>query len=90
MQRFLTAAAFYAFALVMVAVAQRLEYITQTGVAIATVLTLGINEPTLKDMEAEAMGKVDAATATAKASALPSVGDIEKNVWADGGAAWRN
>ena len=36
------------------------------------------------------MGKVDAATATAKASPLPSVDDIEKNVWADGGAAWRN
>ena len=56
----------------------------------ARLLELGFNEPTLKDMEAAAMGKVDAATATAKASALPSVGDIEKNVWADGGAAWRN
>src|SRR5258706_163090 len=53
-------------------------------------LTLGINEPTLKDMEAEAMGKVAAATATATASALPSAGGLEKNVWADGGAAWRN
>ena len=50
----------------------------------------GFNEPTLKDIEAEAMKKVDAATATAKASPLPSVDDIEKNVWADGGAAWRN
>jgi pyruvate dehydrogenase E1 component alpha subunit len=50
----------------------------------------GFNEPTLKDMEATAMAKVDAATATAKASPLPSVDDIEKNVWADGGAAWRN
>ncbi len=50
----------------------------------------GFNEPTLKDMEAVAMSKVDAATATAKASPLPSVDDIEKNVWADGGAAWRN
>ena len=53
-------------------------------------LKLGFNEPTLKDIEAEAMGKVDAATATAKASPLPAVGDIGKNVWADGGAAWRN
>jgi pyruvate dehydrogenase E1 component alpha subunit len=50
----------------------------------------GFNEPTLKDMESTAMGKVDVATATAKASAVPSVDDIEKNVWADGGAAWRN
>ena len=53
-------------------------------------LKSGFNEPTLKDMENTAMGKVDAATATAKASPLPSVDDIEKNVWADGGAAWRN
>ena len=56
----------------------------------ARLLEEGFNEPTLKDMEATAMGKVDAATATAKASPLPSVDDIEKNVWADGGAAWRN
>jgi pyruvate dehydrogenase E1 component alpha subunit len=53
-------------------------------------LKLGFNEPTLKDMEAEAMGRVDAATATAKASPLPSIDDIEKNVWVDGGSAWRN
>jgi pyruvate dehydrogenase E1 component alpha subunit len=50
----------------------------------------GFNELTLKDMEATAMGKVDAATTTAKASPLPSLDDIEKNVWADGGSAWRN
>ena len=36
------------------------------------------------------MRKVEDATATAKASPPPSVDDIEKNVWADGGAAWRN
>src|SRR3954463_4964348 len=38
-------------------------------------LKKGFNEPTLKDMEATAMGRVDAATATAKASPLPSVDD---------------
>ena len=53
-------------------------------------LELGFNEATLQDMEAEAMKKVDAATAIAKASPLPSLTEIEKNVWADGGAAWRN
>jgi pyruvate dehydrogenase E1 component alpha subunit len=53
-------------------------------------LELGFNEPTLKDVEAEAMAKVEAATTTAKASPLPSIDDIAKNVWADGGAAWRN
>ena len=53
-------------------------------------LKLGFNEATLKELEAEAMRKVDEATATAKASPLPSIDDIETNVWADGGAAWRN
>ena len=53
-------------------------------------LELGVNDPTLKDLEAEAMAKVDSATATAKASPPPSIDDIAKNVWADGGAAWRN
>jgi pyruvate dehydrogenase E1 component alpha subunit len=53
-------------------------------------LELGINEPTLKDMEAEAMKKVDEATEIAKASEVPSLDEIEKNVWADGGSAWRN
>ena len=56
----------------------------------ARLLKLGFNEPTLNDMESEAMGKVDAATAIAKSSPLPSIADIGKNVWADGGAAWRN
>jgi pyruvate dehydrogenase E1 component alpha subunit len=53
-------------------------------------LGIGINEPTLKDMEADAMRKVDEATETAKASPAPSLDVIEKDVWADGGAAWRN
>jgi pyruvate dehydrogenase E1 component alpha subunit len=53
-------------------------------------LGLGIVEATLSDLETEAMRQVDAATETAKASPAPSIADIEKNVWADGGAAWRN
>ena len=53
-------------------------------------LKLGFAEGTLKDIEDGTMRKVEEATAIAKASPLPSVGDIEKNVWADGGAAWRN
>jgi TPP-dependent pyruvate/acetoin dehydrogenase alpha subunit len=51
---------------------------------------LGFTEDTLKDLEMAALGKVDQATAIAKASPVPSIDDIEKNVWADGGAAWRN
>jgi acetoin:2,6-dichlorophenolindophenol oxidoreductase subunit alpha len=53
-------------------------------------LELGFAEETLKDLESTAMRKVDEATETAKASALPSLDVIAKDVWADGGAAWRN
>jgi pyruvate dehydrogenase E1 component alpha subunit len=53
-------------------------------------LGLGLVEATLKDMEAEVMRRVDEATATAKASPVPSLAEIEKDVWADGGVAWRN
>ncbi len=51
---------------------------------------LGIAEAALKDIETDTMRKVDEATATAKASSPPSLDVIEKQVWADGGAAWRN
>jgi pyruvate dehydrogenase E1 component alpha subunit len=51
---------------------------------------LGVAEATLKDMEAEAMRKVDEATAAAKASPPPALSAIDKDVWADGGTAWRN
>jgi acetoin:2,6-dichlorophenolindophenol oxidoreductase subunit alpha len=53
-------------------------------------LQLNFVEATLADLETEAMRKVDEATATAKASPPPLIADIEKNVWADGSAAWRN
>jgi len=53
-------------------------------------LQLGFAEATLKDLESEAMRKVDDATATAKASPAPSLDLIMKDVWADGGTAWRN
>jgi pyruvate dehydrogenase E1 component alpha subunit len=53
-------------------------------------LGLGIVEATLKDIESEALRKVDEATAAARASPAPSLDSIAKNVWADGGAAWRN
>ena len=56
----------------------------------ARLLETGFTEGTLKDIETEAMRKVDEATAIAKASPAPSLVAIDKNVWADGGAAWRN
>jgi hypothetical protein len=36
------------------------------------------------------MRKVDAATEVAKASPVPSLDAIDKDVWADGSTAWRN
>ena len=51
---------------------------------------LGVADATLKDIESDTMRKVDGATAAAKASSPPSLDVIEKQVWADGGAAWRN
>ena len=53
-------------------------------------LEAGIPEAELKKIDDETMQKVEEATQTAKASPPPSVDDIEKNVWADGGSAWRN
>ena len=51
---------------------------------------MGIVEATLQDIESETTRKVEEATATAKASPPPSLDGIARNVWADGGAAWRN
>ena len=53
-------------------------------------MKLGVADATLKDIEGDTMRKVDEATATAKASPVPALSEIEKNVWADGGVAWRN
>jgi len=53
-------------------------------------LGAGIVEATLRDIENETLRKVDEATAIAKASAAPALDSIARNVWADGGAAWRN
>lgn len=53
-------------------------------------LGLGFDEATLRDLENEALEKVDRATEAAKASPPPALDAIEKDVWADGGAAWRN
>jgi TPP-dependent pyruvate/acetoin dehydrogenase alpha subunit len=56
----------------------------------AQLLEAGIPEAELKKIEDDAMRKVEEATETAKSSPPPSIEDIEKNVWADGGSAWRN
>jgi pyruvate dehydrogenase E1 component alpha subunit len=51
---------------------------------------LGVADATLKDIEGDTMRKVDEATAAAKASPVPGLSEIDKNVWADGSTAWRN
>lgn len=50
----------------------------------------GFTEDDLTALEKEIQQKIDDATEVAKASPLPSLDLIEKDVWADGGAAWRN
>lgn len=50
----------------------------------------GFTEDDLSTLEQEIQQKIDDATEVAKASPLPSLDLIEKDVWADGGAAWRN
>ncbi len=51
---------------------------------------LGVPAKTLDDMEAAAMRLVEEATDAARASPPPPLELIEQDVWADGGAAWRN
>ena len=53
-------------------------------------LGFGIAEAALDAIEAEVLAAVDAATETAKASPPPPDSALETDVFADGGAAWRN
>ena len=49
----------------------------------------GVVAADLDQIEAEALAKVDEATAAAEASPPPDLGLVEKDVYADGGATWR-
>jgi pyruvate dehydrogenase E1 component alpha subunit len=53
-------------------------------------LDLGVTEVTLTKMEEEVLAEVDRATEEAKASPLPSIDLAFKDLWANGGIAWRN
>jgi acetoin:2,6-dichlorophenolindophenol oxidoreductase subunit alpha len=53
-------------------------------------LAAGIAEPELNQIETRAQQKVDAATEEARNGAPARVDQIERQVWSDGGAAWRN
>lgn len=53
-------------------------------------LDFGVKEAVIKEIEDEVAAAVDAATEESKASSPPSTDLIYKDVWADGGWAWRN
>ena len=53
-------------------------------------LAAGIGEAEVNEIETHAQQKVDAATEEARNGAPATVDEIERQVWSDGGAAWRN
>jgi len=53
-------------------------------------LAAGIGEAEVNEIETRAQQKVDAATEEARKGAPAAVDGIERQVWSDGGAAWRN
>ncbi len=53
-------------------------------------LAFGIAESVVQGIDDEVRRAVDAATEEAKASPAPALDTLETNLWADGGAAWRN
>ena len=53
-------------------------------------IAFGIAEAVIDGIDSEIQAAVEAATETAKASPAPPVSILETEVYADGGAAWRN
>jgi pyruvate dehydrogenase E1 component alpha subunit len=53
-------------------------------------LEAGVSESELIEIEARVNAEVDEATEAAKAGGVPGEDLLMKDVWADGGAAWRN
>jgi pyruvate dehydrogenase E1 component alpha subunit len=51
---------------------------------------MGIAEDEVARLDADVADAVNRATETAKASPIPDLSVIDKDVWADGGSAWRN
>jgi TPP-dependent pyruvate/acetoin dehydrogenase alpha subunit len=50
----------------------------------------GVSDEELSAIEREVQAEVDAATEEAKAGPIPGEESLMRNVWADGGGAWRN
>jgi len=53
-------------------------------------IEMGIVEDEVARIDADVADAVNRATETAKASPTPDLSVIDKDVWADGGSAWRN
>ena len=53
-------------------------------------LAAGIGEAEVNEIDTRAQQKVDAATQEARQGTPARVDEIERQVWSDGGAAWRN
>ena len=53
-------------------------------------LAAGVGEAEVNEIDTRAQQKVDAATDEARKGAPARVSEIERQVWSDGGAAWRN
>jgi pyruvate dehydrogenase E1 component alpha subunit len=53
-------------------------------------LATGIEAEAIDRIDREALETVDRATEEAKAGPSPDPGDLETELWADGGSAWRN
>jgi acetoin:2,6-dichlorophenolindophenol oxidoreductase subunit alpha len=53
-------------------------------------LEAGVDEAEIRDIETRAQQKVDAATEEARKGAPATVDEIERQVWSDGSARWRN
>jgi pyruvate dehydrogenase E1 component alpha subunit len=53
-------------------------------------ITLGIDEAVLRELEVAAEQKVDRATDEARTGPPARLADVERQVWSDGGSAWRN
>jgi pyruvate dehydrogenase E1 component alpha subunit len=56
----------------------------------ARLLEAGVPEGALRELEAAVQRAVDQATEAAKASPPPPLDVVERDLWADGGSAWRS
>jgi TPP-dependent pyruvate/acetoin dehydrogenase alpha subunit len=50
----------------------------------------GVEAATLEGIDAEVLAEVDRATEEAKAGPVPDVAELDTQLWADGGSAWRS